>query len=259
MMLRAWIGWMAIAASAAVMVAAIVPEVRAQDAHDSPDTEAPQPVPAVTLGFEGEPAPEPEPEGPPILEGVGWSYRDREDGNDEEAEPLPDDIPFVVPGDLRTRSVEHGRLALPGLDESPTHPPPFLVSLGAGFTRQLNQDPVHYFRLQQRFEARVPGLDMLRLGAGAAQMIGDHFLFEGGARIGLGAGFCDEPGIYCEGVVAVQPGIALGDFGTFFALDADLDIRVVFDRLLLISAGASLSFIGEAVFVHAALNGGLTF
>lgn len=222
-------------------------------AQDPGSSDAPL-VPAIELSDEAEP-----PERVPILERIGPSRRAaREDEEQDTAEApgrLPDDIAFVVPGDLRTREA---RGALPAAEPPP--PPTFLVSLGAGFTRQLANVAVDYLRLEQSFEARIPELLDLRVGLGVAELISDDlFVFEIGPRVGLGAGFCNERALRCEGVVQVQPGVAAGYLGVAFDLHARLELRLLIERVVELSAHGAFSLIGGTTFVGAGGNVGIAF
>src|SRR5690606_26955858 len=115
-------------------VLALPPPARAQDGAPALP---PPTLPDAEAALPSEPAPaEPEPERQ-ILVRVGGRPSDRLPGEDEEEEsqPLPDDVAFVMPGDLRRREGEQGRLRLPG--QAPPPPPLYSIAIGAGWSRML--------------------------------------------------------------------------------------------------------------------------
>lgn len=170
-------------------------------------------------------------------------------GDDEEAapegEPLPDDVAFVVPGDMRRREGAQGRLQLPG--QSPPPPPPFSVAAGAGFTRHLATEAIDYLRLEQRFEARIDEAPEFRFGVGVAELIGPEVLVQAGPRVGFGATFCNEPDLACEAVILFQPGIIAGENRFDFDLTAMLDLRLLVGRIFLPSISGGFSFFGATM------------
>lgn len=191
------------------------------------------------------------PDAPPILEGVHPGTRPLV----EPGEPLPPDVPFVMPqtpsgtaGDIGTVPVVTMPRAQP---EEP--PPPFAVSAGGGFTVQLiDPQQVYYARLDQRFDVRIPELDLVRVGFGVAEMISDlRYFVEVGPTIGMGAYFCEDRVVRCEGIIVIQPGLAAGDFlGAQFLFRGALDVRFLFERIVSVAASVAFSRIGEGNFLH---------
>lgn len=232
---------------------------RAQDAPEPPA------LPAPTLEEEEPALPvEPVPEQPPaerqILVRVGGRPSDRlpgEEEDEEEEAALPDDVSFVVPGDLRTRDGAQGRLRLPG--QTPPPPPLYSVAVGAGWSRMLAAEAIDYLRLEQRFEARIDVAPEFRLGAGVAELIGSTVLVEIGPRVGFGASFCNEPDLTCEAVILVQPGIIAGENRTHFDLHATLDLRLLVARIFMPAITGGLSFFGGVTVVSLSGQVGLAF
>ena len=217
----------------------------------APTLEEPPPGPP-------EPLPEPEEEEPPvILHRI--SLGDHPEWEIEEGQELPRDVAFEVPGDARTQQ-QSGQIRLPSEDEQEP-PPTFGVGLGAGFARLLGAVPFDYLRLEQRFEARIPEFPALRVGAAVTEMINDqYYLVGGGARLGLGATWCDAGWVACEGVAIVQPGVMGGDIlGVRFDLHAGLDLRFHFRGLLELSVSGGYSLLGETSLFHVGGEGAIVF
>lgn len=201
-------------------------------------------------------APE-EPPTPPILERIGPLHRLQPQGE------LTPDVAVTLP-QRAERDPEDARrtLTLPG--QAATPPPLFELAAGGGLTWRLaNPGPIHYLRLDQRFEARIPDLPDFFLGAGVAELFElgslSRVIVEAGPRFGLRTTFCEIDLVRCEGVAHVQPGIAFGALGAHFDLQAGLDARFLFKRVFLLSAGGDISFIGSGVFVSAACRVGVAF
>lgn len=239
---------------------------RSNDARDVPlreDDEAEEsesPVlPTVTLPDEPPPEPvaaEPEEE-PAILHRIGLGdHPDWE--NESEAAP---DVAFEVPGDQRTNApTPQPRTQLEGVDLE-EGPALFSVAVAGGYARLLATQPLDFFRLEERFEARIPAFPVLRVGVGASQMIAtDGYLIGGGPRIGLGAYFCGASWIQCEGVANVQPGVMGGShLGVRFDLNASLDLRFLLARLVELSLGGGYSLLQELSLFHLTGQVGLVF
>jgi len=223
----------------------------------APPGGAPPVLPAPTLEEEEPIAPaEPLPEAPPteeeqrrpqILEHIGTG--DHPEWEDDEDAELPRDYAFEVPSDQRSNN---------NTPENPQNPqlisvdeeqevPPFHLGVGGGWARLLAAVPLDFFRLEERFEARIPDFPELRLGGAAWQMIGDDsYVVGGGLRVGMGVRICDGGGVVCEGLVYVQPGFAAGRTGTRFDLHAGLSLRLVLDRLGLVSIDGAYSLLLES-------------
>lgn len=225
---------------------------RAQDAtpeEGAPEEGTPPALPAPTLEEPppGPPEPLPEPEEeeeqPEILHRI--SVGDHPEWEIEEGEEVPRDISFEVPGDTRTHTPS-GQIQLPS-DEEPSVPPTFGLGVGAGFARLLGAIPFDYFLLNQRFEARIPDFPALHLGAAVSEMFNDgDYLVGGGARIGLGATWCDAGWVVCEGIATIQPGVMGGPMlGVRFDLHAELDLRFHFRGLLELGVVGGYSLLGE--------------
>ncbi len=244
-------------------VIASAADARAQDAGvpeeeteaETAETETGEAEAAPTLEVELEPDPthEPTPERVPILERIGPPPR---------REPAPRDVPFTVPSDAQDARIQGQGLELP--PEEPPEPPIFGIAIGAGWTRQLSNIAIDYVRLEQRFEARIPDFLGFFVGVGVAELFdltspGGGFIIEVGPRAGFGAGFCDDRLVQCEGVVFIQPGIAAGDLGLQFDFQGALDLRFLFARLVELSGGAAISFIGGTSFITVSGNAGLRF
>lgn len=229
---------------------------RAQDAPALPAPTLEEEEPAVPA----EPAPAEPPAERQILVRVGGRPSARPPVEEEEpaagGETLPDDVAFVVPGDMRRREGEQGRLQLPG--QSPPPPPSFSVAAGAGFTRHLATEAIDYLRLEQRFEARIDEAPEFRFGVGIAELIGPEVLVQVGPRVGFGASFCNEPDLTCEAVILFQPGIIAGENRFDFDLTAMLDLRLLVGRIFLPSISGGFSFFG-ATMVSLAGHVGLAF
>lgn len=243
--------------SGLVSLFGLTPSAHAQDET----ADEPPPLPTPTLDEEPvltEPLPEPEPEPQGrILYRIGPGMHPEWEEDDRREAPLPPDIAFEIPNDARTTGAP---MRLPIEDTTP-EARTFGVSLGAGFARLLGTEPVDFFRVEQRFHARVPGMDFLYLGAAASQMFGDNaVLGGGGARIGFGATFCGAREIRCEGVAFVQPGVLAGDLlGARFDLHAALEARFLFPPMLELGVSGGYSFLGGASMFHVTAMGGLAF
>lgn len=230
--------------------------VAAQD--DDGEAPARPTLPAAALEGDEPVLAEPVPEAPPeeaarILYRIGpGMHPEWEDS----AEPAAD-LSFVVPGDLRAQGAP---APLPQDDQTP-EVRTFALSVGAGFARLLGVEPVDFVRLEQRFHARVPGMDFLYLGVGASQMFRDDGMIGGGGpRIGLGATFCGTSWIRCEGVAFVQPGFLAGDYvGVLFDLNAALELHFLFPPMLDVALGAGYSLLGNISMFHVTGMGGVVF
>lgn len=263
---------------ACVLVSSLcVATARAQDRDlEREASEEPAPLPEIETVPLPEPEPEPDEVEPdheersarpplPILERVGGRPHRAEDGERRATagtESAPPDVAFVVPmgpqgaaGDLRANT---SNLRLPGQNTQPA--PPYGISAAAGFTRQLAMEPIDYVRVEERFEARIPGFSELRLGVGSAQMINSqYFVIEAGPRVGMGAYFCDTPEMKCEGIIDLQPGVAFGSFGVLFDLNASLDLRLQIERVFEVGVSGAFSFIGDGTFLSLGGMLGVTF
>lgn len=273
-----------------VAVGLVLPSlVEAQDDEGLEETPAapvtPAPLPAPTLPDEPElppPAEEAEEEGP-NREVLFRMTRDEDD------DPLPPDVAFETPGDLRTSSATQGQLppilqgrAAPrdddddddddGLTDAPWTPPAFVVAAGAGWTRLLIAErPIDYVRFEQRFEARIPDFDAVKLGVGVAELYSnqadveggtprERVMIEAGVRVGMGFFFCEASWVRCEGQITLQPGVIAGEpLGVQFDLHAGLELRFLFENLVQVSAGAAYSLVGTTSLVHATGLIGIVF
>ncbi len=215
-------------------------------------------LPAPTLPDEPAEA-EPPAERPQVLMRIrgGQVVRGDAEPEEEESEPLPEDIPFVVPGDTRVGPTIGAPMRGPPPDEAPP-PIPFLVSAGAGFSRLL-AGPQDYLRIEQMFIARIPQLSGFRVGVGIAELIGPQIAFQGGPRVSMSAGFCHVDWIECEGTVHLQPGIFVGELFTNFDLHAALDLRFLFGRIIDVAATGGFSFVAGGVFIHVGGQVGIVF
>ncbi|MFK7984960.1 MAG: hypothetical protein AB8I08_02940 [Sandaracinaceae bacterium] len=257
-----------------------------------PDTEQAGPTDPARVVLPAPTLPDPEPIAPPEPE----TEPEEEEGpdaeilfrisRDENEEALPSDVGFETPGDLRTESAVQGQVpsilqgtpppreASPdpdGEEDEPLQdpealPPTFAIAAGGGWSRWLTPSGERdYARIEERFEVRVPDFEALRIGAGAAQLIGlgdeeSDLLFEGGVRVAFGFFFCRERWIRCEGTIAVQPGVIGGDLlGASFDLNAGLDLRFLIEEWVEVSLGAAYSLVGTTSFLHAAGLVGVTF
>lgn len=244
------------------------PFARAEDGpvEESPEAEVVEELPALpppTLD-EAEPVVPAPPEGsqPQILLHIGPGDHPEWETDADEPE-LPRDIAFeIVPASDHRLMTNMVGGQVYGVDpEEPV--PPFVVTVGAGYARFLGPVPVDFFRIEQRFEARVPGFETLRLGASAAQMIGENgYIVGGGVRIGMAVSLCENgTALLCEGVVIVQPGFLTGLIGTRFDLNASVSFRVIVERLvqLAIDGGYSLGFGGNGALLHLTGQAGFVF
>ncbi len=243
------------------------PEAPAQaDAvPEPPEGDAPPPpaLPAPTLDEEPvlpEPLPvaPPEPEeAPQILYRIGPGRHPEWEEDARDGASAPADVAFEVPGDLRTTGAP---MRLPQDDDTPDVLP-FGVSVGIGYARLLGIEGVDLFRLEQRFHARVPGIEFLYLGAAASQMLAANAILGGGGpRVGLGATFCGSSWIRCEGVAFVQPGFVTGDLvGTRFDLNAALEARFLLPPTFELGVSAGYSLLGNTSIFHASATGGAAF
>lgn len=237
-------------------VLALPSQAGAQD--DAPALPPPT-LPDEDLAWPSAPPPsEPEPQRQ-ILVRVGGrpSQRLPSPDEEEESEPLPDDVSFVVPGDLRTREGGQGRLRLPGQATSP--PPLYSVAVGAGWSRLLTAEALDHLRLEQRWEARLDVAPEFRWGVAVAELFGPTFLVEVGPRVGFGASFCNEPDFTCEGVILVQPGVIAGENVADFDLHASLDLRMLVARVFMPAITGGLSFFGGVTMVSVSGQVGLAF
>ena len=236
-------------------VIATAADARAQDAG-APEEEAEageaEAAPTLEVELEPDPTHEPTPERVPILERIGPPPR---------REPASRDVPFTVPSDAQDARIQGQGLELP--PEEPPEPPIFGIAIGAGWTRQLSNIALDYVRLEQRFEARIPDFLGFFVGVGVAELFDptalDRYIIEVGPRAGFGAGFCDDRLVQCEGVVFIQPGVAAGYLGLQFDFQGALDLRFLFARLVELSGGAAISFIGGTTFISVSGNAGLRF
>ena len=257
---------------------------------DAPPAPAPTPapLPAPTLPDEPElppPAEEPVEEEGPNREVLFRMTREEDD------ETLPPDVAFETPGDLRTSSVTQGQLPpifagpAPREDDdddddeegdgdatAPWTPPPFLVAAGVGWTRLLIAErPIDYVRFEQRFEARIPDFDAVKLGVGVAELYSnqadveggtprERVMVEAGVRVGMGFFFCEASWVRCEGQITLQPGVIAGEpLGVQFDLHAGLELRFLFANIVQASAGAAYSLVGTTSLVHATGMVGIAF
>ena len=201
------------------------------------------------------PAPDPpeeEEETPAVLHHIGVG--DHPDWEESADDPVPADVPFVVPDDMRVAS--GGQLPPTEPEEGPKT---FALAVGAGFARLLADPALDFFAITERFDFRVEGFEALRIGAGASELIGQSFLFDGGARIGLGAFFCQDRIIRCEGVATLQLGVATGGIGTYFSIHADLDLHFLFDNTFQLTVEGGYSLLGTNSLLFASGLVGLTF
>ncbi len=164
---------------------------------------------------------------------------------------LPNDTPFLIPGDLRNQ--QNIGSPLPG--QEPESAPPYLLAVSGGVTHWLapgTATGLNFARIEERFEARLPELGGFLFGAGAAQIFNfnSQIAMEVGPRVGWGAYFCDERDVKCEGAVHIQPGIAFGFLGVQFDLHADLDVRLLLWRVLQVGITGGYSFIGGGNFLN---------
>lgn len=246
----------------------------------------PTPLPAPTLPDEPElppPAEAPPEEVEPNREVLFHLTREEDD------EALPPDVAFETPGDLRTSSATQGQLPpilagrpAPREDDdeegdeealtAPWTPPPFLVAAGVGWTRLLfTERPIDYVRFEQRFEARIPDFDAVKLGVGVAELYSNQADVEGGAprervmveagvRLGMGFFFCEASWVRCEGQITLQPGVIAGEpLGVQFDLHASLELRFLFANIVQASAGAAYSLVGTTSLIHVTGMFGLVF
>lgn len=224
----------------------------------APDGDAPPAAPQ---------PPPPEEAGPPILEPIGPGGQP---GLPEaDPGPVPPDVPFVVPGDIR---VDQGVTMMPptvsppappdaDASESPPPTPP-LVSLGVAVGPGLQFVGLEqaFVHLLEVLEFHIPELDAIRVGVGAGQWLGETVVVAFGPRAGLGATFCQAGNLRCEGILMVQPGVAFGGgLGTQFDLYLSMDIRFWLDELIAIGVIGGVSRISNISLAHASGVAGLAF
>lgn len=206
-----------------------------------------------------EPQPAPEPEQPVILHRIGTG--DHPEWEDEGE--LPRDIAFETPGDQRVATNQQApapQAQLPAAAPD-VAPRTFELGVAGGYARLLAAEAIDLVRVEERFEARLPELEVLRLGVGATQMFSDtRFFVGGGVRIGFGAFFCEAGWVQCEGVATVQPGVLYGDIlGVRFDLNASLDLRFLIEHLVELSIGGGYSLLGELSLLHVTGQVGFVF
>ena len=225
-------------------------------ASDGAASDGAAPLPAPTLE-DPEPVASPEPLPEPVEEAPepDGEVLFRLSGDD--APPPPRDVAFEVPGDQRT-STESATVPTSAPPETPV--PPFAIAAGVGWARIDGAVPVDMVRIEQRFDARVPDFESLRLGVGVAEMFGQELLVEAGVRAGLGTYFCSDSWVHCEIAATLQLGVAAGDaLGVEFDLHGELELRFLLEHILELTAVGGYSLIGPRSLFHATGVVGIVF
>jgi hypothetical protein len=218
-------------------------------------------------------APDPEPENPFEVE-VGPPppiVPDVDDGPLVPAQPVPRDLPVNTPPSaaVTNPAEDPGPMASvptvdPNLEERPLREWSVAFAAGLGVFFSADTDPVtgggfladegelYFARFEQRIEYGGTDLGGIRLGLGVGELLNDRFaIIEIGPRLGLGAFFCEEEIVRCEGVLTLQPGVAFGtNLGATFDVYAALEGRFTFFEWMEIGVGAAFSRFGNVSVGH---------
>jgi hypothetical protein len=212
---------------------------------------AQEPLPPPELDPAIEPAPPPAPAPEPDLR-LRVRAGQLEDGLFEDEEADEDPLPRNVPAEMTNEVASVDAARAPEAEPAPGRRwAPFAVAAGVSWARLLSAMAYDFVSIHQRFEARVPGFEALRLGAGISELISDsRWMIIGGARIGLGAVLFDLGWLAGEAIVSAQLGVAGGDLGVYFDLRGTLDVRFLLASVIEIGATGGIDFLGETTMIE---------